>query len=134
MQGNPFLGPKIPKERKYVFGHRDRVDEVRDFARSVRDQRYLYIRNYMPHLGYNQPTAWPDIGEIRHEFYKLEKAKKKMSDPLQHFINSRRPVEEERPSKFEEFSFFSSTSRNSCAYAKRASSPCNKNQGLGIHP
>ena len=94
MQGNPFLGSNISKERKYVFGHRDRVDEVRDFARSVRDQRYLYIRNYMPHLGYNQPTAWPDIGEIRHEFYKLKKAKKKKSDPLQHFINSSRPVEE----------------------------------------
>ena len=94
MQGKPFLGPKNTKARKYVYGHRDRVDEVRDLARSVRDKDFLYIRNYMPHLGYNQPTAWPDIGEIRHEFYKLEKAKKKKSDPLQHFINSRRPVEE----------------------------------------
>lgn len=94
MQGTPFLGSEIPKVRKYVFGHRDRVDEVRDFARSVRDQRYLYIRNYMPHLGYNQPTAWPDIGEIRHEFYRLAKSKKKKSLSLQHFINSRRPIEE----------------------------------------
>ena len=49
----------------------DRVDEVHDLARSVRGKRYLYIRNYMPDLGYNQPTAWPDQGEIRHEFYRL---------------------------------------------------------------
>ena len=71
MQGVPFLGENAGEEREYVYGHRDRVDEVRDMARSVRDQRWLYIRNYMPHLGYNQPTSWPDQGEIRHEFYRL---------------------------------------------------------------
>ena len=47
------------------------MDEVRDLARSVRNHNFLYIRNYMPHLGYNQPTAWPDLGEIRNEFYRL---------------------------------------------------------------
>ena len=73
MQGKPFLGDKAAEARRYVYGHRDRVDEVRDLARSVRDGRYLYIRNYMPHLGYNQPTAWPDNGEIRHDFYRLAK-------------------------------------------------------------
>ena len=52
---------------------------VRDLARSVRDSRYLYIRNYMPHLGYNQPTVWPYSGEIRHEFYRLTDSKK--NDP-----------------------------------------------------
>jgi len=93
MQGKPFLGPDPADPRKYVYGHRDRVDEVRDFARSVRDQRYLYIRNYMPHLGYNQTTAWPDIGEIRHEFYKLAKSGK-MALAQQQFAGPRRPVEE----------------------------------------
>ncbi len=93
MQGKPFLGPDPADPRKYVYGHRDRVDEVRDFARSVRDQRYLYIRNYMPHLGYNQTTAWPDIGEIRHEFYKLAKSGK-MTPAQQQFARPRRLVEE----------------------------------------
>ena len=93
MQGKPFLGPDPADPRKYVYGHRDRVDEVRDFARSVRDQRYLYIRNYMPHLGYNQATAWPDIGEIRHEIYKLAKYGK-MTPAQQQFAGPRRPVEE----------------------------------------
>ena len=93
MQGKPFLGTDPADPRKYVYGHRDRVDEVRDFARSVRDQRYLYIRNYMPHLGYNQTTAWPDIGEIRHEFYKLAKSGK-MTPAQQQFAGPRRPVEE----------------------------------------
>ena len=93
MQGRPFLGTNTEKKRKYVYGHRDRVDEVRDFARSVRDEKYLYIRNYMPHLGYNQPTAWPDIGEIRHEFYKLAKSGK-MTPAQSHFAGPRRPIEE----------------------------------------
>jgi arylsulfatase A-like enzyme len=93
MQGRPFLGAKNTRPRRYVFGHRDRVDEVRDLARSVRDGRYLYIRNYMPHLGYNQPTVWPDNGEIRHEFYRLAD-EKKMTAPQWHFAAPTRAVEE----------------------------------------
>jgi len=93
MQGEPFLGPDADAPRRYVYGHRDRVDEVRDLARSVRDNQYLYIRNYMPHLGYNQPTAWPDNGEIRHEFYRLAK-RGKMTDTQWHFAGPTRPVEE----------------------------------------
>jgi len=93
MQGAPFLGSKVAAPRRYVYGHRDRVDEVRDLARSVRDKRYLYIRNYMPHLGYNQPTAWPDSGEIRHDFYRLAK-RESMSAAQWHFASPTRPVEE----------------------------------------
>jgi N-sulfoglucosamine sulfohydrolase len=93
MQGKPFLGPKNTKARKYVYGHRDRVDEVRDLARSVRDKDFLYIRNYMPHLGYNQPTVWPDLGEIRHEFYRLTDSKK-MTSVQWHFAGPTRPLEE----------------------------------------
>ena len=65
MQGRPFL-EKYRNEKKICIRHRDR-DEVRDLP-NWSGIKYLYIRNYMPHLGYNQPTAWPDIGEIRHEF------------------------------------------------------------------
>ena len=93
MQGIPFLGTNSNEQRKYIFGHRDRVDEVRDLARSVRDQKFLYIRNYMPHLGYNQPTAWPDLGEIRHEFYQLANPNK-MTSAQWHFAGPTRPVEE----------------------------------------
>ncbi|MGB0581290.1 MAG: sulfatase-like hydrolase/transferase [Limisphaerales bacterium] len=93
MQGKPFLGKQAVKPRTMVFGHRDRVDEVRDMARSVRDKRYLYIRNFMPHLGYNQYTGWPDLGEIRHEFYRLTD-EQKMSAAQWHFAGPARPVEE----------------------------------------
>jgi arylsulfatase A-like enzyme len=93
MQGRPFLGEAELPAREYVFGHRDRVDEVRDLARSVRDKQFLLIRNFMPHLGYNQYTAWPDLGEIRHEFYAAAQEGNN-SGPLGHFLSSRRaPIE-----------------------------------------
>lgn len=93
MQGQPFLGAKKHKPREYAFGHRDRVDEAIDVARSVRDKQYLYIRNYMPHLSYNQPTAWPDLGQIRHEFYRLTD-RNKMTAAQWHFAGPTRPREE----------------------------------------
>ena len=42
---------------QFVYGARDRVDEAFDVARSVRDSRWLYIRNFMPHLSWMQPEA-----------------------------------------------------------------------------
>ncbi len=93
MTGRPFLGPQSAEPRQYVYGHRDRVDEVVDMARSVRDHRFLYIRNYMPHLGYNQPSAWVDQGEMSHEFYRLADPQS-MTPPQYHFAGPTRPVEE----------------------------------------
>lgn len=93
MEGHPFLGESADSPREYTYGHRDRVDEVHDLARSVRDKRFLYIRNFMPHLGYNQPTAWPDIGEIRHEIYAHAKTEF-MTGPQRHFAGPTRPLEE----------------------------------------
>lgn len=71
MEGRAFLGPAAGEPREHVYGARDRVDEAFDVARSVRDQRYLYIRNYMPHLSYNQPEGYSDQADIRREITRL---------------------------------------------------------------
>ena len=47
----------------------------------------------MPHLGYNQPSAWPEQGEIHGEFDKLVQ-QKDIPDPQRHFISPTRPFEE----------------------------------------
>ena len=47
-QGRAFLGNHLSPQRSYVYGARDRMDERYDIIRSVRDQRYRYIRNYEP--------------------------------------------------------------------------------------
>ncbi|RMG39573.1 MAG: sulfatase, partial [Planctomycetota bacterium] len=58
MQGRAFLGRYIRPPRQYVFGFRGRMDERYDMVRSVRDQRYIYIRNYMPHRIYGQYVSY----------------------------------------------------------------------------
>ncbi|MEX0600999.1 MAG: sulfatase, partial [Rhodothermales bacterium] len=65
MQGQVFLGPDRDAPRDRVYGARDRVDEAYDKARSVRDDRYLYIRNYNPHRSWNQPEYFSDQAPIR---------------------------------------------------------------------
>ena len=93
MLGEPFLGDQATTPREYVFGHRDRIDEAMDMSRSVRDNEYLYVRHYMPHMSYNQQTAWPDQGEIRHEFYKMAAAGD-MTPAQRHFAGPTKPLEE----------------------------------------
>lgn len=91
--GQPFLGPLQTTPREYVFGHRDRVDEIIDKARSVRSKRYLYIRNFMPHRGWNQQNAWCDQGAIRADFYALAESGQATAAQAQ-YLNARRPREE----------------------------------------
>jgi arylsulfatase A-like enzyme len=58
MQGKAFLGVHTTPAPEYIFGFRGRMDERYDLMRSVRDQRYVYIRNYMPHRPYGQHVAY----------------------------------------------------------------------------
>ena len=94
MRGQPFLGEwDTTSPRRYVHCHRDRVDEILDLARSVRSSKYLYIRNYMPHRGYHQPSAWVDQGEVMKDFYALAASSGQNAAQAQ-FLNPSRPREE----------------------------------------
>ena len=95
MQGIPFLGPDSETERDYIYGTRDRVDEVFEMARSIRDKRYLYIRNYMPHLSYNQPSVFSDLGEIRQEITRLAASDLgSLTKEQQAYAGPTKPIEE----------------------------------------
>jgi arylsulfatase A-like enzyme len=67
MQGQAFLGPAQRKPRQYIFAASSRVDEAYECSRCVRDERYKYIRNYMPHLPYIQHSEYCDQAEIMQE-------------------------------------------------------------------
>jgi len=54
MPGKAFLGTQSTPEREYAHAFRGRMDERIDLVRSVRDKKYRYIRNYMPHKIYGQ--------------------------------------------------------------------------------
>ena len=95
MQGIPFLGPNSETEREIVYGTRDRVDEVMEMARSVRDKQFLYVRNYMPHLSYNQPSVFSDLGEIRNEITRVAKTDlASLTGPQRAYAGPRKPPEE----------------------------------------
>lgn len=93
MQGTPFLGPQSSAARKYIFGASSRVDEVYELQRCVRDKRFKYIRNYMPHLPYIQPSEYCDRAEIMQELRRAA-AEDKLTDPQRFWWLPRKPVEE----------------------------------------
>lgn len=78
MQGSAFAGNYVQPARDYNYGFTGRNGERYDFVRSVRDSRYVYLRNFHPHRVYGQhvnylfqtPTtrAWKrlyDEGKLR---------------------------------------------------------------------
>lgn len=58
MQGHAFAGPKNAGAQPYAYSFRNRMDERYDMVRTVRDKRYRYMRNYMPHLIYGQHVEY----------------------------------------------------------------------------
>jgi uncharacterized sulfatase len=92
-QGAAFLGTDAGKPREFVYGARDRVDEAFDVARSVRDGRWLYIRNFMPHLSWMQPEGYSDQSTFRRELQRLAK-ENKLEGGARMYAAPRRPLEE----------------------------------------
>lgn len=72
MQGSAFLGKYAAAPRTYNYGFRDRMDERIDMSRAVRDERFLYVRNFFPqrpqgtHLNYMFQT--PTTVKWKEEF------------------------------------------------------------------
>ncbi len=63
MQAQPILAAGY-RPRDAVFAARDRCDETVDHLRSVRTDRFLYIRNGHPHRPLLQPNAYKDRKSI----------------------------------------------------------------------
>lgn len=90
MDGEPFLGEYETEPREYVHMYRGRMDERYDLTRAIRDQNFLYVRNYMPQRIYGQflwylwmvPTmqSWEEeyqngnLNEIQRQFFEPKPA------------------------------------------------------------
>ena len=59
-QGQAFLGKQKEPQRDYVCGARDRLDNCNEMIRTIRSEKYRYIRNFLPHRPY--ASFWPDGG------------------------------------------------------------------------
>jgi arylsulfatase A-like enzyme len=58
MQGTAFAGNFAAAAPKYSHSFRGRMDERYDMTRTVMDQRYVYLRQYMPHRIYGQHVGY----------------------------------------------------------------------------
>jgi uncharacterized sulfatase len=58
MQGHAFAGPHQGEPQPFLYGERGRMDERMDLVRSVTDGRYVYLRNYFPHVSQGQRVAY----------------------------------------------------------------------------
>lgn len=63
VQGRDVLA-EDHQPRDVVFSARDRCDETVDIIRSVRTERFKYIRNFLPHLSHAQPNTYKDSKSI----------------------------------------------------------------------
>ena len=63
LQGKDIFSKKYEKQ-KYVFASRDRCDETIEIIRSVRSDRYKYIRNFLSYRPHAQRNQYKDGKEI----------------------------------------------------------------------
>ena len=91
-QGHAFSGKFEAPPQPYLYGFRGRMDERYDMVRTVRDHRYIYIRNFMPHRIYGQFVEYmfrTPTTAIWHRLYRQGK----LSPPRTHFWETK-PTEE----------------------------------------
>ncbi len=93
MQGIPFLGNQEKAPRNYYHGARDRFDDSYDMIRSVRDGKYLYIRNYYPQLPYIVWVPYRNRMPGMQDMLRLH-AEGKLTGPQKIWFQDSRPPEE----------------------------------------
>jgi arylsulfatase A-like enzyme len=91
-QGAAFCGKYETDEPEFSYGFRGRMDERYDLVRSVRDKRYMYIRNYMPHRIPGQHVAYMFDTPTTRVWEKLYQERK--LNPAQAAFWKKKPVEE----------------------------------------
>lgn len=74
MQGKAFAGKYQTEAPEFTYGFRGRMDERYDCIRSVTDGRYVYLRNYLPHLPHGQHVAYMFQTPTTQVWYKLFQA------------------------------------------------------------
>jgi N-sulfoglucosamine sulfohydrolase len=93
LHGAPFMGEKT-ETRRYVFATRDRYDEAYDKVRSIRDERFKYIRNDYPELPYLQWIPFSQLHPAFRELWRLQLEEGPLEGDISALLRNRRPPEE----------------------------------------
>lgn len=93
MHGQAMYGSyKIKHPRRYVFGATDRFDEQIEKRASIRSDRYLYIRNYMPQQSVYRPVTFRLAMPMMRNMLELKEQGKLNNEQMAWFDNNQ-PVE-----------------------------------------
>jgi uncharacterized sulfatase len=93
MQGRIILGEKTQPAPKYIVSCRDRMDEAPDRIRSLRDERYRYVRNFEPERPYFQYINYLDEMPIMKDWRRLA-FEGKLNPTQKLFFSKTKPKEE----------------------------------------
>lgn len=93
MHGRDFLAPDY-KPRTHVYAARDRCDVAFERLRCVVDERYKYIRNYMPGIPYMQMNPYKEKEYPTWNLVKQLGAEGKLTQDQALFAAPMKPVEE----------------------------------------
>ncbi len=94
MQGRVFLGPNSEPERQYAFGGRDRGDETVFMVRTVRDNRYRYLRNKYPERPFLQLNRYKEARYLIIGLMRDLHRQSKLTGPPAVLLAPNRPKEE----------------------------------------
>ena len=94
MQGRVFLGPHADPPRQYVFSARDRCDETVFRIRTVRDQRYRYVRNFLPERPFLQINRYKEASYPMIPLMRKLRAEGKLTPVQEVLLAPSRPAEE----------------------------------------
>ena len=81
------------QQQEYIYTARDRCDETVDTLRSVRTQKYKYIRNFLPHCSHMQRSQYKEGKKMVQETKKLF-AEGKLNSLQAKAFQQTRPIEE----------------------------------------
>ena len=92
LHGHDFLDEAAPR-RRYVHAARDRLDELPDRSRAVRDARYKYIRNHLPERPLLGPLHFRENLATMAELRRLHR-EQALAPALAAYLEPSRPAEE----------------------------------------
>ncbi|MFA6562424.1 MAG: sulfatase-like hydrolase/transferase [Verrucomicrobiia bacterium] len=93
LQGTAFLGEQAGKPREFIHAIRDRMAERFDIVRVVRDRRFQYHRNFMPHLTWSQFVSYTEEMPTMKAWRQLA-TEGKLTGPSARYFSPTKPVEE----------------------------------------
>ena len=93
MEGQNILSPQY-KPKEFVFAARDRCGEAADQIRSVRSEKFLYIKNFFPERPHLMPSNYKDTKLIIKRLRQLHGEGKLNTLSKQLLFSPTRPEEE----------------------------------------